>query len=265
MKLCMMSCMMYRYKAPEIVRTAVECGMTAVDWVCSNTYAPPAVLRQLSADAGLTIAAHTVLNSAFVRREENALDDFKRSLDFACELGAPVLMLPPFPRQGQVSLSEDRKEWTEFYALILPLVQKAGLTLTLESTGIINSPIVTADEVLEVLHQVPGLKCTLDHGNMETAGSALDAYTRLKEYVVHFHLKDWKITDTPHPGGTLKRCGKYFSDAVIGTGDMDLEAFWKTVDPAGRELYVNIETMDFVNPDATAAVLKQTARLLQNW
>jgi sugar phosphate isomerase/epimerase len=100
---------------------------------------------------------------------------------------------------------------------------------------------------------------------METAAPAADAYTQLKEYVVHFHLKDWHITDTPHPGSTLKRSGKYFSDAVIGEGDMDLKRFWSTVDPAGRELYVNLETMDFSDPSATAAVLKRTARMLQNW
>ena len=75
MKLCMMSCMMYRYSPEEIVQTAVDCRMEAIDWVCSNTWGDPAYLRKISEDAGLTVAAHTILRSAFVQRGKNALDE----------------------------------------------------------------------------------------------------------------------------------------------------------------------------------------------
>ena len=101
MKLCMMSCVMQ--DPPEtIVKTAVDCGMPAIDWVCRNDYANPKELRKMSLDSGLKIASHTILGSKFQRRAPDALDDFKRSLEFASELGAPILMLPPFPRAGQV-------------------------------------------------------------------------------------------------------------------------------------------------------------------
>jgi len=63
----------------------------------------------------------------------------------------------------------------------------------------------------------------------------------------------------------LKRCGKYFADTVIGEGDMDLKAFWNTVDARGRELYVNVETTDFARTSSKEAVLKKTANLLRNW
>lgn len=265
MKLCMMSCMMLGAEPEKVVRTAVECGMEAVDWVCRRHYAPAKQLRKLSGDHGLKIAAHTVLDPAFVERDPDALDDFKRSLDFAVELGAPVMMLPPFPRKDQVSMEDDRKAWTEFYAQTQPLAQAAGIILTVESTGLSNSPITTAAETLEVLHAVPGLMCTLDAGNMETAEHAVNAYTVLKDYVVQFHLKDWKISDRPKEHYNLKRCGKYFADAVIGEGDMDLKAFWNTVDARGRELYVNLETTDFAKTSSAAAVLKKTADLLRNW
>lgn len=114
MKLCMMSCMMQGAAPEKIVRTAVECGMDAIDWVCSRRYAPAKQLRKLSEDNGLKIAAHTTLDSAFVDRDPHALDDFKHTVEFAAELGAPVMMLPPFPRRNQVSLEDDRKAWTEF-------------------------------------------------------------------------------------------------------------------------------------------------------
>ena len=265
MKLCMMSCMMQEAGPEKIVRTAVECGMDAIDWVCFRRYAPAKQLRKLSEDNGLKIVAHTTLDSAFTDRDPNALDDFKRTIEYAVELGAPIMMLPPFPRKDQVSLEDDRKAWTEFYAQTQPLAKAAGIILTLESTGMRNSPITTAAEALEVLHAVPGLMCTLDAGNMETAEPALNAYTVLKDYVVNFHLKDWTISDRPKERYDLKRCGKYFTDAVIGEGDLDLKAFWNTVDARGRELYVNLETTDFARTSSAAAVLKKTADLLRNW
>ena len=265
MKLCMMSCMMQGADPQTIVKTAVECGMSAIDWTCSHRYAPAAELRQMSVDAGLRIAAHTVLDSKFLSRDVKALDDFKRSLDFAVCLGAPILMLPPFARKDQVSKMDDRKAWIDFYAQILPLTQAAGVTLTVESTGVMESPVTTLAEVLEVLNAVPGLKCTLDHGNMETAEPSLHSYIALKDYVVQFHLKDWKIYDSPHPDATLKRCGKYFANAVIGEGDMPLKEFWDTVDAAGRELYVNLETTDFYHTSSAAEVMKKTSDLLRNW
>ena len=187
MKLCMMSCMMGRFTPEQIVATATACGMEAIDWV-STHHTEPAELRKISEDAGLRIAAHTMIKEKFLRRETDYLDEFKASLDDACILGAPVLMLPPFPRIRQVSLEDDRKAWTEYYAQALPLARKAGVTLTLESTGMINSPIVTVSE-----------------------------------------------------------------------------AFWENLDSRGRNLYVNLETMDFMNPDSTPDVLKQVSDLLRNW
>ena len=265
MKLCMMSCMMQGAGPQEIVRTAVECGMDAIDWVCSHQFAPAEQLRNLSGDNGLKIIAHTILGSTFAARDPNALDDFKRSLEFAVDLGAPVIMLPPFPRKDQISMEDDRKAWIGFYAQAQPLAQAAGITLTVEATGLRNSPVTTTAETLEVLHAVPGLMCTLDPGNMETAEHAVNAYTALKDYVVQFHLKDWKIYDRSAENTDLKRCGKYFANAVIGEGDLDLKAFWNTVDARGRELYVNLETTDFARTSSAAAVLKKTADLLRNW
>jgi len=265
MKLCLMSCMLGGASPQKVVETAVACGISAVDWTCSRQYAPPRDMRVLCEDHGLKIAAHTILGSKFLDRAPDALDDFKRSLEFAVELHAPILMLPPFSRVNQISQADDRQAWIEFYAEILPLTQAAGITLTLESTGFASSPITTADEALEVLHAVPGLKCTLDHGNMETAEPSINAYVKLRDYVVNFHLKDWKIFDAPHPDASRKRNGRYFANAVIGEGDMPLKAFWDTVDAAGRELYVNLETMDFYQTSSTEAVLKKTANLLRNW
>ena len=264
MNLCMMSCMMYDASPETIVKTAIDCGMNAIDWVTTHNQ-DPRYLRKLCEDAGLKIVAHTMLKQKFLQRNNDYLDEFRESLDDACTLGAPILMLPPFARENQISMEDDRKAWIEYYAKALPLAQQAGITLTMESTGIHNSPIVTTEEVLEVLRAVPGLKLTLDHGNMQTACDATAAYPLLKDYVVHFHLKDWKIYDSAQPDTTLKRNGKYFANAVIGQGDLDLKGFWNHVDEAGRQLYVNLETKDFSEKQDTPAVLMQVSDLLRHW
>lgn len=267
MKLCMMSCMLEGLTPQEIVDIAVKCDMPAIDWIglhgCQAKY-----LREIAENAGLVIAAHTMLKTKFLKGEKDYLDDFKRSLDDAVTLGAPVMMLPPFPRYVQKSMEDDRKLWTEYYAQAVPLSLAAGVTLTIESTGYVNSPITTGEEVLEVLKQVPGLKLTFDHGNVATADDPDKAYEMLKEYIVHVHLKDWKISDAPTPASSsesLKRCGKYYDNIIIGDGDMNLKKFWDITDANTRSCYVNLETRDFTNTMTPLAAMQKVANYLRDW
>lgn len=260
----MMSCILKDLSPQKIVKAARYCGMEAVDWVTLHQTAP-SELKKITEDAGLYLAAHTMLKYKFIKRQPDYLDDFKYSLEDAVAMGAPILMLPPFPRQDQTSLEDDRKAWTEYYAQAMPLAQQAGITLTLESTGMKDSPITTADEVLEVLHAVPGLKVTYDNGNVATADDPKSAYLSQKDYVVHFHLKDWKISDSPFPGAEKKRCGKYYADVLIGKGDLELRDFWNSIDSRGRTLFVTIESFDFSGRQSRVESLKFVAEQLRNW
>lgn len=244
MKFCMMSCMLPECSPEEIVSVAVGAGLKAVDWISTHG-CKPSYLRKISADAGLVIAAHTMIKEKFLKQEKDYLDDFKESLEDAVIMGAPVLMLPPFPRYGSTSMSEDRKAWMEYFAQAEPLAAQAGVQLTCESTGYRTSPITTAAEIKELLEAVPGLKLTFDNGNVATADDQVASYQTLKDYIVYFHLKDWKIYDTPQPGADLKRCGKYFEDVYIGDGNIDIAAFLNQIEPAHRDLYMNLETRDF--------------------
>jgi len=248
----------------EIVEAAVYCGMEAIDWVSTHK-TDPKLLKKMSKDAGLKIAAHTMLKYKFLRHEKDYMDDFKQSLEDTCNMGAPILMLPPFGREQPTTMKEDIEAWTEYYSQAYPLAKQAGITLTLESTGIIDSPITTADEVLYVLDAVPGLKLTFDYGNTATADDPDEAYSKLKDYIVHFHLKDWKIYDTPQEDTMPVRNGKYFANKIIGEGDMDLKRFWNSVDTRGRELYVNLETFDFTRKTSARESLKKVSDLLRNW
>ena len=239
----MMSFTMNMYALEDIVSTAITCGMEAIDWIglhgCRAEY-----LKKVCDDAGLHIASHTMFKDGFLYDKRSSFDEFKSSMDDAHTLGAPIMMIPPFARYNQTSRDDDRKRYTEYYARCCEYAKGSGVTLTLESTGYHNSPITTADECLEVLSQVPDLRLTFDQGNVASAENPIEAYKKLRQYVVHFHLKDWYVFDEPHEKAEKKRCGKYFADAIIGQGNMDLKSFWQEVSQEERQLYVNPETWD---------------------
>lgn len=241
MNICMMSLTMQDSTPEEIVEIAVKCNMKSIDWITTHK-SDPVWLGKISRDSGLEVAAYTPLDNAYIKGEGNWQDEFKYSLEAAVAMGAPVMMVPPFPLKKHPEMSEGLKYWTEFYAWATPLAKAANMILTCESTGYATSPITTADENLEVLKNVPDLRITFDNGNIETAEDAKSAYEKLKDYVVRFHLKDWKIADQEIPGSDKKRNGKYFAMCAIGEGNVDLRGLWDMVIPEQKNFTVNLET-----------------------
>jgi sugar phosphate isomerase/epimerase len=264
MKICMMSLMMEESPIEEIVRVAKACNMEAIDWIGLHDK-KASELKNLCDNEGLYIAAHTMLKWGFINDDPNYLDEFKSSLEDAVTLGAPVLMLPPFARANQTSFEDDRKRYTEYYAKAYELSSKAGVTLTLESTGFPNSPITTADECLEILNQVPGLMVTFDQGNVATADDPIEAFKKLRKYTVHFHVKDWCVSDVAKEDYELKRCGKYFGSATIGQGDMNMKEFWQMTTSEERQIFVNPETRDWTGKKDPLLVFQEVCKVMRSW
>ena len=260
----MMSLTLQDLSPEQIVDVAVQCGMKSIDWITTHK-SDPAWLRKISVDAGLDVAAYTPLDQAYINGENNWKDEFKYSLDAAVTMGAPVMMVPPFALKKHPVMSEGRKYWTDFFAWAAPLAKEANVILTLESTGFINSPITTADENLEILKNVPDLRVTFDNGNIETAEDAKEAYKKLKDYIVRFHLKDWRIADREFPGSDKKRNGKYFAMCAIGEGSVDLRGLWDIILPEQKQFTVNLETW---KPDGGAFSLEEYKVIcdrVRNW
>lgn len=84
-----------KFTPAEIIQTTLDCGMSAIDWGTTHD-TPAAELRKRCDDAVLPVAAHTPLLRGFIEESADALDEFKRSVDDAVALGAPVMMIPPF-------------------------------------------------------------------------------------------------------------------------------------------------------------------------
>lgn len=264
MNISMMSLTQQNSSPEEIVRLAADCGMCSVDWITVHN-SDPAYLGKLTRDAGLFVAAHTPLDRAFIEGEKGWRDEFKRSLDAAVAMNAPVMMVPPFALKKHPDPSEGLKYWTDFYAWATPLSKQAGIVLTCESTGFPNSPVTTAEEILELIRNVPELRVTFDNGNTETACDALDAYRKLRQYVVRFHLKDWKISDVEIPFSEKKRNGKYFAVCVMGEGCIDLKKLWDEVDPESKKFTVNLETWHPDGSPLAPAELHAVCDRMRNW
>ena len=261
MKLCMMSSTMGNASPREIVDAAVECGMSAVDWVTSAEPVDAVYLGKITRDAGLAVAAYTPAKEHTMP----TADEFKRLVEDAVGMGAQVMMIPPFGLVNQISAAEDRRKWIQWYADALPVAQQAGVTLTLEATGMLTSPITTASEVMEVLHSVPGLKLTHDYGNMITGGTTVEECRELYPYIVHMHMKDWSFFDSKQPGAYPVRSGKFVKHAAIGDGDMDWKRIWNDFDGRIRDLYVNLEIFYPGGNVPMLPVFKRVAEQIRNW
>ena len=264
MKICMMSLMMYEYKVEDIISVALQCGMEAIDWIglhnCRAEY-----LKKLCDDRGLYIASHTMLKDGFVKDHAGYFDEFKSSLDDARIMGAPIMMIPPFPREKQTSMADDLERYVDYYGKCCEYAEGSGVTITVESTGFRNSPVTSADECLKILRQIPELRLTFDQGNVATADDPFEAFKKLRQYVVHFHIKDWKIFDTPHENADLKRCNRYFADTTIGEGDMDIKGFWQLTSAEERECYVNLETRDFSGKRTALETYQKVCAYIRSW
>jgi sugar phosphate isomerase/epimerase len=222
----------------DCVRIAAELDMAGIDWV--TTYGQdPEFLRKMSCDAGLTVAAHTF----FLRPKEGETfrSAAERSLDDACVLGAPVVMIPPAPFSGVESREENRKRWCGILAEIADAAKSRGLTLTVENFPGLSSPFVTAADFYEAKKQVPSLKLTFDNGNAATGEDPLVSLKTCMKDIAHVHLKDWERSTTPAEGMRQMLDGAYYRPALIGEGVVDSRATVRELERSGYTGFVNIE------------------------
>lgn len=241
MKFSMMTYTVMRqggYTPADCIKIAVDLGMDGIDWV--TTYGEEAqTLKKMSDDAGLPVAAHTF----FLRSRDKAeiLEKAEKSLDDACILGAPLVMLPPCPYPEITDPAENRKLWCETLSYAAPLAEERGLVLTVENFPGIASPFVTADDFYDAKRQIPSLKLTFDNGNAFSGEDQIASLKKCFDDVVHVHFKDWDTVDSETEGFRPMRNGRYFRPALIGEGDVDSIATLKTLKELGYQGYINIE------------------------
>ena len=111
----------------------------------------------------------------------------------------------------------------------------------------------------------PGPQPTADFPADVAVRDVVQAFQRLRKYVVHFHVKDWYVSRVPRDGYTPKRCGKYYADATIGEGDMDIASVWRLTDARERGFFINPETRDYTGKRTPLETFKKVCAEMKSW
>lgn len=240
-----------RYGVDDIIGTARDCGMRAIDWL-TTCGCEPGELRRRCEDAGLRVACYTFFLIRLIEGKKDWRDEARRELSCAVKLGAPLIMVPTPPLVGIGDRDESRRRWTDALAWLLPLAGQDGLTVSVENYPGDLSPLVTADDFLSFQRALPGLKLTFDSGNAAGGEDPVASLRRCLEDVVHVHFKDWLIADSPAPGARRMLDGRYYSPALIGEGRVDNAGCLAVLRRAGYKGLINIEYEADLYPAKTA-------------
>ncbi len=246
MKLSMMSYTMARqpehFSLESMLALTRDLKMDGIDFVTLHD-TPAGELRKMAGDYGIPVVCHTFLapfTDADPQVRAEALDDAKRGIAAAVELGAAVVMIPTCPVAGQ-DRDEARSVWIDGLRQLAPIAADAAVALTVENFPGESSSFVIADDFLQALAEVPSLKLTFDNGNAASGEDPAESFTRCGEHVVHAHFKDWTVRDDPADGYRRMLDGRYYRPALIGEGCVDHPACVAAMRQAGYDGCINIE------------------------
>jgi len=247
MKYSMMTYTMTRQQGFDLAKMldlTVKLKMNAIDFCWPDSMGVPATdLRKMCDDRGIKIVCSTFgadLNFPDKTARLPGIEKCRKELETAVILGAPVVMIPTPSKEG-LSSKESRKNWMTGLAEAIPYAEDASIVLTVENFPGVDSPFVTADELLEAVGKVPGLKITFDNGNAFSGEDPADSFRKSAKYVVHAHFKDWDVFSEEKEGYRKMRKGGFHVPALIGEGAVNQKSCLDAMKKSGYDGYVNIE------------------------
>lgn len=199
----------------------------------------PAAGRELIKDAGLETVS--LCRGGFFPAEtqaarDEALDDNRRAIDDAAELGAPLLVLVCGAVPG-MPLEESRNQIREGIEAVLPHAESAGVRLAIEplhpmyadSRSAINT-LGQANDMIEAIGSA-GLGVTVDVYHLWWDPSLESEIARAGESIFSFHVCDWR---TPTRDLLNDR-------GLMGEGCIDIPQIRAWVENAGFTGYNEVE------------------------
>lgn len=154
---------------------------------------------------------------------EESLKQIDECLETAAYFGAPnVLAIPGFVHDGEDRISVCER----MCALLRVMCERAktyGIVVSLEDFDDKSAPFSTISWLEYFLENVDGLRFTFDTGNFAySLENAAEAYTRLRKYVSHVHLKDrsWDASRSNPDGsnGKADLSGRVMYPCEVGGG-----------------------------------------------
>jgi sugar phosphate isomerase/epimerase len=197
--------------------------------------------KRLLADHGMRVTGLNRMGpftAAAAEAQREAIDDAKRAIEQAAEIGAECLLVYPGGlTPGRKSLRDARAQLAETLVELLPLARQAGVVLALEPLH----PMLAADRsclnMMSVANDLcdelgPGLGIVVDvyhvwwdpelEAEIVRAGSAR---------LVGFHVSDWLV---PTRDLLLDR-------GMMGDGVIDISRIWRAMVSAQYDGLVEVE------------------------
>lgn len=216
----------------ELLPLVKAWGISGVD--CELTYLTPDFIRGVK-NAGLEISSVYASFGFQDGYDRKAAEAF---IDAAAFAGAKTVLCV-------AGFTEDREK----YPVIADGLQKLcayakpkGITVTVEDFDDKASPFSTCAGIEYFLEQAPELRVTFDTGNfLYSEESELDAFSRLKDKIVHVHCKDRCLSAKPgeSPKITVSRRALYSSP--VGKGCIKLREIVSALTESGYSGWFAIE------------------------
>jgi sugar phosphate isomerase/epimerase len=251
---------------PGALKVMKDCGCEGVDmdsWHGQGRTA--AEMAAMVADAGLVTSCYiggADLTMGPGPERSAGVDELKKLVDDGAEMGAGCILVTTGVCAPGADRNVGRKNVGAGLAELMPHVKAAGVTLTIEDFGALQSPYQTSDECLETCALAgPDLRMTYDSGNMVLGDQDPVEFLHAVEHLMaHAHAKDWALMGAGEEGGLPSRAGRKYAATVCGRGVIDYPAVIGALKAIGYEGFLSFEYEG--GEDGVEAAKEGTAYLL---
>lgn len=140
---------------------------------------------------------------------------------------------------------------------------EAGISLCLEDFDDKNAVFSTINGLTGFMENVHNLGCAFDTGNFIYSNeSALDAFDKLKNKIVHLHCKDRSYTQKAGEEPKIALNGQALYSSPVGYGEMPIEYIVKELLKSGYDGYFAIEHFGSQNQ---LSDIQKSAEKLKEW
>ena len=256
----------------DTLRLAVAAGVPCVDLSNIGAKDIPAYVSAMNA-TGVAVNCY-IANISFFASGTRIREKLEKQMSIAAEMKAHLFMIVPYglptelKKARKFGKAKVRELLISGFQMAVTEAQKNGLTVCFETTPHDELALSSSEDCLYILNAVDGLKLVFDTANMLPAGEApLNYYEKLKESIVHVHLKDVILTR----GKTtfldeLTADGRKMNCCVWGNGEIPIAALYDRMIQDG---YLGAFAIEYarpsgINPLATHIVqLKEHFRIFE--
>jgi hydroxypyruvate isomerase len=172
---------------------------------------------------------------------EQQLQEVKDAIDMAVHFGAKVVRVFSGNVNEDISFDDGMNYILDGLEKAARYAESKNVTLCLENHGQFAG---RSDQVLHILQMInsPALMSTFDAGNFLLVDQTPShAIIELKDFVKHFHVKDFIKVNAPIEQTLKSLKGHYYLGKVAGEGEVDLLFIIKTLNSTGYDGWYTVE------------------------